>query len=66
MIQVAANPSPLAVDVPGALGRAGELVAEPDVGMDPVADGLHARPTGLRLAAARTTLMLENQDLYLA
>ena len=52
MGKVAAHPATFDQDVGGRPGRAGVLVAEADVGMDEIADRLHARPAERRVAEA--------------
>src|SRR5665213_2858615 len=47
--EIAANPGPFRIYVVGRLGRAGEGIAEADVVMHPVADGLYSAPACRRI-----------------
>jgi hypothetical protein len=62
--KVAAYAAALDHDVGGGPGGAGMLVAEADMGMDEIADRLHARPARKRVAEARPGLL--HQTLGLA
>ena len=46
---VAADAPALVVDLPGRHGCAGVLIAERNVAMNKITDGLHARPARLRI-----------------